>query len=147
LLYQPSKPLMEEVFGPCTIIVELDDADEWMHAAQAINGQLTATVIGEEDELAHHGNLVTELSRRAGRVLFNGFPTGVAVNDAMVHGGPYPATTDPHGTSVGTLAIERYLRAVCYQNAPTSLLPPALANDNPLGIRRLVDGESTTSAI
>ena len=138
---------MEEVFGPCTIIVELDDADEWMHAAQAINGQLTATVIGEEDELAHHGNLVTELSRRAGRVLFNGFPTGVAVNDAMVHGGPYPATTDPHGTSVGTLAIERYLRAVCYQNAPTSLLPPALANDNPLGIRRLVDGESTTSAI
>ncbi|MGN8160209.1 aldehyde dehydrogenase (NADP(+)), partial [Salinisphaera sp. SWV1] len=90
---------------------------------------------------------VTALSRRAGRVLFNGFPTGVAVNDAIVHGGPYPATTDFHSTSVGTLAINRYLRAVCYQSAPAAVLPKALADDNPLGIRRLVNGDMTTASL
>lgn len=147
LLFDARQPLMEEVFGPCTVVVEVDDASELVEAARAINGQLTATVTGESEELSASKTLTAELSQRAGRVLFNGFPTGVAVNDAMVHGGPYPATTDPHSTSVGTLAIERYLRAVCYQNAPTAVLPTALHDDNPLQIRRLVDGEMTANAL
>ncbi|WP_423821104.1 aldehyde dehydrogenase family protein [Salinisphaera sp. SPP-AMP-43] len=146
-LFDAAQPLMEEVFGPSTVVVELDSEDELEDAARALNGQLTATVTGEETEVANHKPLVTELTRRAGRVLFDGFPTGVAVNDAMVHGGPYPATTDPHSTSVGTLAIERYLRAVCYQNAPAAVLPKALADDNPLGIRRLVNGEMSSAAL
>lgn len=147
LLFDTKQPLMEEVFGPSTVVVELDDADELIDAARAINGQLTATVTGESNELGASKILVAELSRRAGRVLFNGFPTGVAVNDAMVHGGPYPATTDPHSTSVGTLAIERYLRAVCYQNAPAAVLPEALLDNNPLGVRRLVNGEMTSAGL
>ncbi|KEZ79279.1 aldehyde dehydrogenase (NADP(+)) [Salinisphaera hydrothermalis] len=147
VLFDDAQPLMEEVFGPSTVVVELDSEDELEAAARAINGQLTATVTGEDAEVAQHKALVTELTRRAGRVLFNGFPTGVAVNDAMVHGGPYPATTDFHSTSVGTLAINRYLRAVCYQNAPAAVLPKALADDNPLGIRRLVNGDMTTAAL
>jgi NADP-dependent aldehyde dehydrogenase len=80
------------------------------------------------------------LEQKVGRVLFNGYPTGVEVCDAMVHGGPYPATSDARGTSVGTLAIERFLRPVCYQNCPDTLLPEALQNANPLGLNRLVDG-------
>lgn len=147
LLFDADQPLMEEVFGPSTVVVELDDASELEKAARALNGQLTATVTGEHDEIAQQQGLVSELSRRAGRVLFNGFPTGVAVNDAMVHGGPYPATTDPHSTSVGTLAINRYLRAVCYQNTPAAVLPAALTDANPLGIRRLVDGTPTSAGV
>ncbi|HET7313538.1 MAG TPA: hypothetical protein VFJ08_04190, partial [Salinisphaera sp.] len=146
-LFDDAQPLMEEVFGPSTVVVVLDTADELEAAARALNGQLTATVTGEAAEIARHKQLVTELTRRAGRVLFNGFPTGVAVNDAMVHGGPYPATTDFHSTSVGTLAINRYLRAVSYQNAPAAVLPKALADDNPLGIRRLVNGASTAAGV
>ncbi|MDA3922010.1 MAG: aldehyde dehydrogenase family protein [Salinisphaera sp.] len=146
-LFDDSQPLMTEVFGPSTVVIELDDSNELEKAARAISGQLTATVTGEDSDISSHKALVTELSRRAGRVLFNGFPTGVAVGDAMVHGGPYPATTDPHSTSVGTLAIERYLRAVCFQNAPAAVLPKALADDNPLGIRRLINGELTTAGL
>lgn len=140
-LFDPAQPLMEEVFGPSTVVVELDDASEFDDAARALNGQLTATVTGEDDELAGVAGLVEHLAQHAGRVLFNGFPTGVAVNDAMVHGGPYPATTDARGTSVGTLAIERFLRPVCYQDAPAVVLPDALQDSNPLGINRLIGGQ------
>ena len=91
--------------------------------------------------------LVPLLERKAGRLLFNGYPTGVEVCDAMVHGGPYPATSDARGTSVGTLAIERCLRPLCYQDYPDSLLPDALKNANPLGLLRLVDGRSTREAL
>ncbi|MCR3834194.1 aldehyde dehydrogenase (NADP(+)), partial [Pseudomonas aeruginosa] len=87
------------------------------------------------------------LEGKAGRLLFNGYPTGVEVCDAMVHGGPYPATSDARGTSVGTLAIERFLRPLCYQDYPDSLLPDALKNANPLGLLRLVDGRSTREAL
>ncbi|HEY5799613.1 MAG TPA: aldehyde dehydrogenase (NADP(+)), partial [Burkholderiaceae bacterium] len=85
------------------------------------------------------------LERKAGRVLFNGFPTGVEVSHAMVHGGPFPATSDSRGTSVGATAIERFLRPVCYQNAPSYLLPQALLDDNPLGLARMIDGELRTA--
>ncbi|MCY1304191.1 Alpha-ketoglutaric semialdehyde dehydrogenase [compost metagenome] len=87
------------------------------------------------------------LEQKAGRLLLNGYPTGVEVCDAMVHGGPYPATSDARGTSVGTLAIARFLRPVCYQNYPDALLPDALKNANPLGIARLVDGATTREAL
>ncbi len=132
--------LAEEVFGPTGLIVELDEVGQMPEVAQALAGQLTATVHGEADELAAQADLVKALERRVGRVLFNGFPTGVEVCDAMVHGGPWPATTAAQTTSVGTLAIERFLRPVCYQDCPEALLPEALREDNPLALRRLVDG-------
>ena len=87
------------------------------------------------------------LEQTVGRILINGYPTGVEVEDSMVHGGPYPATSDARGTSVGTLAIDRYLRPVCFQNYPDDALPEALKNANPLGIQRLVDGVNTVEAI
>lgn len=146
-LFDGDMPLMEEVFGPSTVVIEVDDATELVAATKAINGQLTATLMHEANELADYSAVVEGLVKRAGRVLFNGVPTGVAVNDAIVHGGPYPATTDSRGTSVGTLAIERFLRPVCYQNAPAPVLPDALKDDNPLGITRLINGETTSRAI
>lgn len=87
------------------------------------------------------------LEEKVGRILINGYPTGVEVSDAMVHGGPYPATSDARGTSVGTLAIDRFLRPVCYQNYPQALLPEALRDGNPLGLRRLVNGQWSDQAI
>lgn len=132
--------LAEEVFGPSGVIVELDDAAQMARLAQDLAGQLTATVHGSADELAQHAELVAILERRVGRVLFNGFPTGVEVSHAMVHGGPWPATSAAQTTSVGTLAIERFLRPVCYQDCPDALLPPPLRESNPCRLRRLVDG-------
>jgi NADP-dependent aldehyde dehydrogenase len=112
-----------------------------------LRGQLTATLIGEPDELAAAADLVALLQDKVGRLLVNGYPTGVEVCDAMVHGGPYPATSDARGTSVGTLAIDRFLRPVCFQNFPDALLPDALKNGNPLGIERLVNGVKTRDSV
>jgi NADP-dependent aldehyde dehydrogenase len=142
LLLNGEPLLQEEVFGPATIIVEVADKAELQQALNSLHGQLTATLIGEAQDLQEHADLLVLLEQKVGRVLFNGYPTGVEVCDAMVHGGPYPATSDARGTSVGTLAIERFLRPVCYQNCPDALLPDALKNANPLGIARLVDGNS-----
>ena len=108
---------------------------------------MTATLIGETEELLQYRWLAEMLQEKVGRILLNGYPTGVEVCEAMVHGGPYPATSDSRGTSVGTLAIDRFLRPVCFQNYPDALLPEALQNANPLGIRRLVDGEVSQSAL
>ena len=132
--------LAEEVFGPTGLIVEVDDPARMPELARALAGQLTATVHGEPAELGRHAALIAALEARVGRLLFNAFPTGVEVCHAMVHGGPWPATTAPASTSVGTLAIERFLRPVCYQDCPDALLPEALREANPLGLRRLVDG-------
>lgn len=141
-------PLLEEVFGPVTVVVEVDSADELLTAARSLNGQLTATVFsGDDSELSDRHELLAVLEQKVGRLLFNGYPTGVEVNDAMVHGGPYPATTDARGTSVGSLAIERYLRPVCFQNMPDVALPDALKNANPLALLRLVDGAFSREAI
>jgi len=131
--------LQEEIFGPATVLIELDACD-LPAAVAALRGQLTISVLGQPDELEAQRGLITQLERKAGRLLFNAYPTGVAVCDAMVHGGPYPATSDARATSVGSLAIERFLRPVCYQNYPQASLPPALQDSNPLGLRRLVDG-------
>jgi len=135
--------LQEEVFGPATLLVEVADEEQLQAALNSLHGQLTATLIGEPQDLQAYAGLLPLLEQKAGRVLFNGYPTGVEVCDAMVHGGPYPATSDARGTSVGTLAIDRFLRPVCYQNCPDALLPDALKEANPLGINRLVDGRFT----
>jgi NADP-dependent aldehyde dehydrogenase len=147
LLLEGDSLLQEEVFGPATVLVEVADKAELQRALQGLHGQLTATLIAEAGDLQTHGELVALLEQKVGRVLFNGYPTGVEVCDAMVHGGPYPATSDARGTSVGSLAIDRFLRPVCYQNCPDALLPEALKNANPLGIARLVDGHSSRAAL
>ncbi len=147
LLLNGDPLLQEEVFGPTTVVVEVADKAELQRALQCLHGQLTATLIAESGDLQSYGELLPLLEQKVGRVLFNGYPTGVEVCDAMVHGGPYPATSDARGTSVGSLAIERFLRPMCYQNFPDALLPEALQNANPLGINRLVDGKHHCAAL
>jgi NADP-dependent aldehyde dehydrogenase len=111
--------------------------------AEALEGQLTATIHGSEAELRQHARLVRILQRKAGRLIFNGFPTGVEVGHAMQHGGPYPASTDSRSTSVGTAAITRFARPVCFQDFPDGALPPELRRANERAIQRLVDGAFT----
>lgn len=131
--------LMSEMFGPAALVVTYDDESELLEIADRLEGQLTATIIGEDDdEIAV--DLLPKLSERAGRVLWNQWPTGVSVTWAQQHGGPYPATTAVGTTSVGMAAITRFLRPVAYQNVPEALLPDALKEGNPLGIARRVDG-------
>jgi 2,5-dioxopentanoate dehydrogenase len=120
-------PLQEEVFGPLGMIVTAETDDEMLDIARAFDGQLTATLHLDDADLAQGRRLLPILQRKAGRVLANGFPTGVEVCDAMVHGGPYPASTNFGATSVGTMAIRRFLRPVSYQNLPAGLLPDDLA--------------------
>jgi NADP-dependent aldehyde dehydrogenase len=131
--------LLVECFGPTTLVVHYGDDEELLAAAKAFGGQLTAAVHGEETDTILPP-LLALLAERAGRVLWNGWPTGVSVTEAMQHGGPYPATTASQHTSVGSAAITRFLRPVCYQAMPDHLLPPALRDANPLGIPRRVDG-------
>ena len=134
------KRLQEELFGPASLLVRCRNMAQLRQVAESLEGQLTATVHMETADLGMARELLPVLERKAGRVLFNGFPTGVEVSHAMVHGGPYPATSDPRFTSVGTLAIRRFLRPVCYQDMPAALLPPSLQDGNPLGLWRLEDG-------
>jgi NADP-dependent aldehyde dehydrogenase len=128
-------------------VIEVEDHAQLIQALGSMNGQLTASLIADEEDLGVFADVVPVLEEKAGRLLLNGYPTGVEVSDAMVHGGPYPATSDARGTSVGTLAIDRYLRPVCYQNYPQSLLPEALRDENPLKLLRLVNGEMTRDSI
>ncbi len=146
LLLNGDPLLQEEVFGPTTVVIEVADEAALRLALESLHGQLTATLIAEPSDLSRFAALVPVLERKAGRLLINGYPTGVEVCDAMVHGGPYPATSDARGTSVGSLAIDRFLRPVCYQNYPDELLPEALKRTNPLGLLRLVDGEFSREA-
>ncbi|MCO8098402.1 aldehyde dehydrogenase (NADP(+)), partial [Acinetobacter lwoffii] len=147
LLLAGDQLLQEEIFGPTTIVIEVEDKAQLLQALSSMNGQLTASLIADESDLVEFADVVPVLEEKAGRLLLNGYPTGVEVCDAMVHGGPYPATSDARGTSVGTLAIDRYLRPVCYQNYPQSLLPEALRDENPLNLLRLVNGEMTQNRI
>jgi NADP-dependent aldehyde dehydrogenase len=132
--------LQNEVFGPASILVAADSADELESIAERLEGQLTASIHGTEEDLLRHQRLIRILERKAGRLVFNGFPTGVEVTHAMQHGGPYPATTDSRTTSVGSAAITRFARPVAYQDFPAAALPPELQDWNPRGIRRMVDG-------
>jgi NADP-dependent aldehyde dehydrogenase len=133
--------LEEEIFGPSTLAVTASNKSELMTIAQNLNGHLTATLWATADDLEEYVGLIAILERKAGRLIINGFPTGVEVCHAMSHGGPFPATTDSRTTSVGTAAIMRFTRPVCYQNFPDALLPDELKNANPLGIWRLINGE------
>ncbi|MCI4569207.1 aldehyde dehydrogenase (NADP(+)) [Lysobacter sp. CFH 32150] len=138
--FRAEPQLREEVFGPMTLLVRAHDDTDMLALAQSLEGQLTATVIADATDQAQVAPLLDVLADIAGRVLMNGVPTGVEVGPAMVHGGPYPATSDGRSTSVGTAAIERFARRVCFQNLPDALLPEALREANPLGLWRLVDG-------
>jgi NADP-dependent aldehyde dehydrogenase len=134
--------LAEEVFGPFALLIAGSSMADLERAARDLDGQLTATVHGTPADLAAARTLVGILERKAGRLIINGYPTGVEVCPSMHHGGPYPATTDVRFTSVGTAALLRFVRPVCYQDFPADLLPDALRDDNPLGIRRMVNGEA-----
>ncbi|PXX99793.1 aldehyde dehydrogenase (NADP(+)) [Halomonas sp. LBP4] len=136
-----SEALQAEVFGAASLVIECDDLDQVKAVAEHLEGQLTATLQLDDGDVEAARTLLPVLERKAGRVLANGWPTGVEVCHAMVHGGPFPATSDSRTTSVGSAAIQRFLRPVCYQNLPAGLLPEALRDDNPLGVSRLVDGK------
>ncbi len=138
LLQEPE--LASEVFGPSTLVIRYESREELLMLARSLEGQLTATLHGSDADLAAFADLIWILERKAGRLVVNGFPTGVEVCHAMVHGGPYPATSDSRATSVGTYSIYRFVRPVCYQDFPQAALPGELQNENPLGIWRLVDG-------
>ena len=135
--YMGNKKLEEEVFGPSTLLVTVPRKSEMLKIASELDGHLTATVIGESDEIKEYADLINILERKVGRLIINGYPTGVEVCHAMVHGGPFPATTDSKTTSVGTRAITRFTRPICYQNFPEYLLPKELHDDNPLKIKRI----------
>jgi NADP-dependent aldehyde dehydrogenase len=135
--------LRREVFGPSTLIVRCRTRADALDVARSLEGQLTATIHAADGEWEEHGQLMSTLQTKAGRLISGGFPTGVEVCPSMNHGGPYPATTDVHFTSVGTAAIHRFARPVCYQNFPERQLPPELRDENPRGIWRLVDGALT----
>jgi NADP-dependent aldehyde dehydrogenase len=141
--FRADRALQDEVFGPSSIIVRAADTAELLALAGELEGQLTATVHATAADREIARPLLGELELIAGRVLFDGWPTGVEVGHAVVHGGPFPATTAPATTSVGTLAIERFLRPVSYQNVPEDLLADEIRTENPLGIWRRVDGTVT----
>ena len=135
--------LHKEVFGPFSVIVSCKDSAELEEILNNLEGQLTGTVLGNEKDLATYARVVDALQSRVGRILFNGVPTGVEVCSSMVHGGPFPASTDSRFTSVGTSAIKRWVRPVSFQDWPNTFLPKALQNENPLGIVRLEEGRYT----
>jgi alpha-ketoglutaric semialdehyde dehydrogenase len=133
-------PLQHEIFGPSTIIVRCSSVENLLASARALSGNLTATIHSTAGELPNFTALIDTLTQKAGRIICNGYPTGVEVGSAMHHGGPYPATTDSKFTSVGTASILRFARPVCFQNFPQALLPAELQDANPAGIWRQVNG-------
>jgi 2,5-dioxopentanoate dehydrogenase len=146
-VFRRKPELAHEIFGPFTLLVTVRDRAELLLLAAGLEGQLTATIHGTPRELAAETELLETLTRKAGRLVFNGFPTGVEVTHAMHHGGPFPATSDARFTSVGTAAILRFARPVCFQNFPDAALPAELRNANPLKLLRWVDGVATREPI
>ncbi len=137
-----SQPIIsQEVFGPSTVIIKGDTKEALLKAAEALEGHLTVTVHANGSDIENYKELFEILREKAGRMVLNGFPTGVEVCHSMMHGGPYPATSDSRSTSVGTLAIMRFVRPMSFQDFPQKLLPDELKDDNPLRIIRMVDGE------
>lgn len=138
--------LHKEVFGPYSLLVECAGEEEMKDVVRALEGQLTGTVIGTEEEIEARGWLLDALAAKCGRLILNGVPTGVEVALAMAHGGPYPATTDSRFTAVGADGIKRFARPLCFQNWPDNLLPDALKDHNPLGLWRTVNNALTKDA-
>jgi NADP-dependent aldehyde dehydrogenase len=139
--------LKEENFGPSSVFLKGDSAEQLEQAAEGLEGQLTATIHGTEEDLQNHARLVQILQRKVGRLIFNGFPTGIEVCPSMHHGGPYPSTTHSHFTSIGTASITRFVRPLCFQGFPDAALPAELRNRNERGILRMVDGKYTTDDV
>jgi NADP-dependent aldehyde dehydrogenase len=136
-----------EIFGPTTLLVYDCSRQDLLAIAHGLEGHLTATIHGTDQDLRDYADLLEILETRVGRLVFNGFPTGVEVSHAIVHGGPYPATSDGRSTSVGSQAIFRFARPVCYQGFPQAALPEELQDSNPLGLWRMVDGRMTRDRI
>jgi alpha-ketoglutaric semialdehyde dehydrogenase len=142
--FAASPALHQELFGPSTLLITGTNREQMLVAARALDGHLTATILGTEDDLREYKDLIAILETKVGRIIFNGFPTGVEVTHAMVHGGPYPATSDGRSTSVGSQAILRFARPVSYQSLPQDALPAELKDDNPRKILRLWNGSWQT---
>jgi NADP-dependent aldehyde dehydrogenase len=145
--FRENPNLHQEVFGPFSIVVQCDDARQLTTIISQLEGQLTGTIIGSEQELGANSSVVAALGSRVGRIIFNGVPTGVEVCPSMVHGGPFPASTDSRFTAVGPYAIKRWVRPVAFQNWPQDFLPDPLKDENPLQILRLVNGVYSDSEI
>lgn len=139
--------LHQEVFGPFSMVVQCKNIQQLEVIISKLEGQLTGTILSENNEIKNYPAIVSELQNRVGRIIFNGVPTGVEVCPSMVHGGPYPASTDSRFTAVGIHSIKRWVRPFSFQNWPNELLPNELKNENPLGILRLVDGKLTKDSI
>jgi alpha-ketoglutaric semialdehyde dehydrogenase len=139
--------LHQEVFGPFSMVVQCESIEQLQEIISNLEGQLTGTILAENEELEKHPSVVSALQNRVGRIIFNGVPTGVEVCPAMVHGGPYPASTDSRFTAVGINSIKRWVRPFSYQSWPNELLPIELRNENPLEISRLVDNETTSKQL
>jgi NADP-dependent aldehyde dehydrogenase len=143
-----SNPLLhQEVFGPFSLVVRCRDAAQMLRIAVELEGQLTCTVMGTNDEIAHHPALMAAIADRCGRLVLNGVPTGVEVCLSMHHGGPYPSSTDARFSSVGADGIKRFARPLSYQQWPDELLPDALKNANPMGYLRVIDNEASTGPV
>ncbi|SHG98182.1 aldehyde dehydrogenase (NADP(+)) [Winogradskyella jejuensis] len=139
--------LHQEVFGPFSMVVQCDDVDQLEAVISNLEGQLTGTLIADSDEASEYSGVISALQNRVGRIIYNGVPTGVEVCPSMVHGGPYPSSTDSRFTAVGIHSIKRWVRPFSYQDWPNELLPDELKNENPLGISRLVNNSQTKAAI
>jgi NADP-dependent aldehyde dehydrogenase len=144
--FKSNPVLAEEVFGSSSVLIRCSSIEEIIATIAGLEGQLTATLQLDESDSADAAKLLPTLSRKVGRILTNGWPTGVEVTHAMVHGGPFPSTADGRSTSVGTLAMMRFLRPVCYQDVPDALLPPSLQAANPWGLTRRVEGRLEVAA-
>ena len=145
--FSEERLLHEEIFGPATLLIQCENADELIALAGELDGQLTAAIHAEPEDEALSGRLLHVLQEKAGRLVWNGYPTGVEVSPSMHHGGPYPATTDSRFTSVGTAAILRFARPVCYQGLPQALLPTELQNPNSRKIWRTINGTLTKEEV
>lgn len=139
--------LQEEVFGPFALIVKCKDTDEMLAVTEKLHGQLTATLLATDEDLADHGALIATIQKKCGRIIFNNFPTGVEVCKSMNHSGPFPSSSTIQFTSVGSDSIKRFIRPLSYQNWPDAFLPEELKNSNPLGIWRTVNGVPDKAAL
>jgi alpha-ketoglutaric semialdehyde dehydrogenase len=146
-LFRDEPSLSDELFGPATLVVPCESKKCLEEIASNLAGQLTVTIHATDEDLKEFAWLVDILREKAGRLVFGSMPTGLEVGPATQHGGPYPATTDPRFTSVGTAAILRFVRPVCFQDFPQAWLPAELKNENPRGIARMVDGAWTREPI
>ena len=145
--FREERALHEEIFGPATLLIQCETMDELIELAGSLEGQLTATIHAEPEDEAVSQRLLQVLPEKAGRIVWNSYPTGVEVSPSMHHGGPYPATTDSRFTSVGTAAIQRFARPVCYQGLPMELLPAELQNRNTRQIWRMINGTLTKEEV